>query len=164
MTYSYTPVSDPSTGESWFAIHREPAPNPIADVKCEEDARLIVALLNESPGVCRIAVERQRQIRVEGWTPEHDDLHRDSSIAWAAVCYAAPSLVYRKAEGANMVTFSDPWPWEKTWDKRKLHGNVALPNDPLHLNRSERIRQLEKAGALIAAEIDRLLRAEGRAV
>lgn len=83
----------------------------------------------------RIAKERKRQIEVEGWNSEHDGNHGDD-LAWAAVCYAAPGPVF-ESQGV------DPWPWESGWDKRKKH---------------DRIRQLEIAGALIAAEIDRLLR------
>ena len=51
------------------------------------------------------------------------------------------------------MRFVDPWPrsWVEDWDKR-------LPTrDPRDVS-DERIRELEKAGALIAAEIDRLLR------
>lgn len=32
-----------------------------------------------------IAAERRRQIEVEGWAPEHDDLHRDGVLARAAL-------------------------------------------------------------------------------
>jgi hypothetical protein len=94
-----------------------------------------------SDGVQRIAAERQRQVEREGWTPEHDDEHVAGEMAWAAVCYTAPYPVRHETSGR------DPWPWEPKWDKRGEHN---------------RIRQLEIAGALIAAEIDRLLRAEGR--
>lgn len=111
-------------------------------------------------GIALIAAERQRQINVEGWTPEHDDGHDWEAMAWAAVCYAAPGLVYRQEKFANEIHFKDPWPWEETWDKRPHHGNVVQPNDPVYVNRDDRIRQLSKAGALIAAEIDRLQRAK----
>jgi hypothetical protein len=49
-----------------------------------------------------------------------------------------------------VVSWQDPWPWEPEWDKR---------------GSGDRMRDLVKAGALIAAEIDRLQRsakAEGR--
>ena len=53
------------------------------------------------------------------------------------------------------ISFRDPWPmwWDSQWDKR-------LPRLPKIVKEYsiERIRELEKAGALIAAEIDRLLR------
>ncbi len=97
-------------------------------------------------GAERIAAERQRQIEQEGWTAEHDDQHTEGELAWAAVCYAAPGWVFRRAVSEREETlYFDPWPetWGKHWDKRCKHS---------------RIRELEIAGALIAAEIDRLLR------
>jgi len=96
-------------------------------------------------GVRRIAAERQRQIESEGWTPEHDNTHHRDQLAWAAVCYAAPAAIRREARHPNRTVFLDPWPWSTKWDKR---------------GRTDRVRDLEKAGALIAAEIDRLLRLE----
>ena len=61
----------------------------------------------------------------------------------------------------DRVTFIDAWPsrWARHWDKREkgLHG--ATPNNQLPLDK--RIRNLVKAGALIAAEIDRLQDIEG---
>lgn len=100
-------------------------------------------------GIERIAKERQRQISVEGWTPQHDDEHKDGEIAIAAACYAAPYSI--KADICRIIPCSCReatcqhfgWPWNGEWDKRGKH---------------ERIRQLEIAGALLAAEIDRLLR------
>lgn len=111
-------------------------------------------------GVERIAKERQRQVEREDWTAEHDDGHTSGELAWAAVCYAAPALVYVQDDDyANQIVFRDPWPsgWEYA-DKRPYpdNGNQVGPNHELPVK--ERIRQLEKAGALIAAEIDRLLR------
>jgi hypothetical protein len=91
-------------------------------------------------GIERIAAERQRQIEVEGWTPEHDDLHINEEIASAAAYYALPTAERKDLESAVAV---DLWPWDSRWCK-------LTPNDRIH--------ELEKAGALIAAEIDRLLR------
>lgn len=87
-----------------------------------------------------IAEERQRQIEVEGWTPEHDDAHKEQEIAGAAACYAMPP-------GRREMALSYPvdWPWDAKWWK-------PTPND--------RIRELVKAGALIVAEIERLQRLE----
>lgn len=116
-------------------------------------------------GAQRIAKERQRQIEVEGYTPEHDDKHSLCDLALAAALYATPILLYEKREHANIIEFVDPWPWDQRFDKRPHSGNVIQPNesnDPYHRNRSKRIRQLEIAGALIAAEIDRLLRQSPR--
>lgn len=106
-------------------------------------------------GVELIAEERQRQIEKEGWTPEHDDEHDDGQLALAAMHYAAPddrsgSRVSYVVECLNLddeVLWCDAlWPWGLRWDKK---------------GRSTRIRDLVKAGALIAAEIDRLQRLEG---
>jgi hypothetical protein len=86
-----------------------------------------------------ITVERDRQITKEGWTPEHDDQHEGGELAEAAACYALVSTF-----PPNLAASGPPegWPWDPEWWK---------PASP--------IRMLEKAGALIAAEIDRRLRA-----
>jgi hypothetical protein len=93
-------------------------------------------------GVGRIAAERTRQMDKEGWGPAHDDTHTDGQLSGAAACYAIAGN-----EAANGFTSHHPrpalWPWSRDWWKPSP--------DP--------IRNLEKAGALIAAEIDRLLRA-----
>jgi hypothetical protein len=98
-------------------------------------------------GIELIAAERERQVSQEGWTPEHDDKHRDGAIAKAAACYAIgedPPIYRGTIRGVGFE--SEPrihrlWPWDAAWWKP-----------------SYRIRDLVKAGALIAAEIDRLQR------
>lgn len=97
--------------------------------------------MNAKTGVELIADERQRQITAEGWTPEHDDEHNADDLAAAAACYASPAW-------SKMRNNVPPplWPWDEKWWK---------PGD--------RIRELVKAGALIAAEIDRMQRATGAA-
>lgn len=89
-----------------------------------------------------IAEERQRQIEVEGYTKEHDAKHTHGSLASAAICYAIPSE-YRKYSYCPLrkERVPDFWPWGLEYWK-------PCPKD--------RIRELVKAGALIAAEIDRL--------
>jgi len=82
-----------------------------------------------------VLAERQRQISAEGWTPEHDDVHGNSQLAIAAACYAG------NAAGKWGIA-SAAWPWDGSWWK---------PSTPR--------RDLEKAGALILAEIERLDRA-----
>lgn len=99
-----------------------------------------------SGGLADIADERQRQISVEGWTPEHDNSHDKGEMAMAAACYAAPEPVFTKhisAQGqySNEEYFYDAWPWSEQWDKRGKH---------------DRRRRLVIAGALIVAELDRL--------
>lgn len=114
-------------------------------------------------GASRIATERQRQIEVERFTPEHDDKHETGDLAMAAACYAAPGQIYAVNADANGFTFFDPWPWEATWDRRYKLGKQEeadsdeLP-DPSTYTDEQRIELLTKAGALCAAEIDRLLR------
>ena len=95
-------------------------------------------------GAERIAAERKRQIEEEGFTAKHDSdwKHDDSQLAIAAVCYSLPED-YR----VDMNFPEEYWPWDWRFWK------------PTPKNR---IRELEKAGALIAAEIDRLLRLEGK--
>ena len=110
-----------------------------------------------SAGADRIAQERARQKKAEGWTEEHDDRHKHDELALAAACYAAPRAIYVKTVLARGgAQYADPWPWSEDWDKR--HDVPARL-----LMRELRIRDLEKAGALIAAEIDRLLRIEEKA-
>ena len=89
-----------------------------------------------------ITIERQRQIEKEGWTPEHDDNLVCDELAFAAAAYALTDKYFYPSDRCNHV-----WPWAKEWWK-------PTPND--------RIRELEKAGALIAAEIDRLLRLKSK--
>lgn len=84
-------------------------------------------------GIELIAEERQRQIEKEGWTSEHDAKHKNGELAHAAATYAMTDLY------GDYVP--NTWPFEKSWYK-------PTPNN--------RIRELQKAGALIAAEIDRL--------
>ena len=104
-------------------------------------------------GAQRIADERARQIAKEGWTPEHDDEHTEGELALVGALYATPVRLYDKIQLGHVIQFTDPWPdsWNLDWDKR-------LEKRSPELTTRARIRELEKAGALIAAEIDRLLR------
>ncbi len=86
-----------------------------------------------------IAAERQRQIMKEGWTDSHDDEHDSGEMIAAAITYA--ERVYVPESFAS--TLPPSWPWAAKWWKPST--------DP--------VRNLVKAGALIAAEIDRLMRA-----
>ena len=111
-------------------------------------------------GTQLIARERRRQVRVEKYFPRHDDGHTDCSLAIAAACYAAPVPIFYCEHGLNRVVFLDPWPWPAE-DKRErwIDGKLKAPDA---LTTKRRIRDLVKAGALIAAEIDRLQRAARR--
>lgn len=87
-------------------------------------------------GVELISAERRRQVEQERWSAQHDDSHIDESLARAAACYAMPAR-FRARHKRGL------WSWASKWWK-------PTPND--------RVRELVKAGALIAAEIDRLTR------
>jgi hypothetical protein len=107
-------------------------------------------------GAERIAAERARQVAEEGYSSEHDDAGGGDDIAMAAACYAAPEPIFVRRDFAAGTTYRDPWPWDERFDKRPYNGNVLILETTTP---AQRIRLLEKAGALIAAEIDRLLRA-----
>ena len=83
-------------------------------------------------GIELIAQERIRQIEVEGFDSAHDCEHTNGELAGAGACYA---LYFWSRTDAERL-----FPW-KDWFK---------PSE------TDRIRNLVKAGALIAAEIDRL--------
>lgn len=103
----------------------------------------------------RIHSERVRQIITEGWGAGHDDVYLAGQLILAAVGYAVEAIpagvpievtngVLAERRLAESGTLPSWWPWHENWWK---------PSD-------DPIRNLEKAGALIAAEIDRLLRRE----
>lgn len=95
-------------------------------------------------GVELIAAERHRQVEVEGWSAEHDDQHTGGAMATAAGCYA--HLAGQQAAlGLGSMDVPSGWPWHPAWWKPSP--------DPA--------RNLEKAGALVAAELDRLHRSNG---
>lgn len=82
------------------------------------------------------ARQRKRQGDGEAYSLSHDDEHDEAELARAASVYAMPHR-YRKDYGWAL--------WPMGWRFKDT------PND--------RIGELVKAGALIAAEIDRLERA-----
>lgn len=99
-------------------------------------------------GIERIAAERQRQIDQEGYSPTHDHQHDGGELSEAAACYA--ELAGSQIRGASVEELRDKylegwgdldWPWSA----------ASFKPHPAAL------RNLEKAGALIAAEIDRIL-------
>lgn len=103
-------------------------------------------------GAQLIALERNRQLKIEGWTPAHDDTHKGCEMARAASAYAivGSQIANLHLRGEKPVVEDEPylaatpmnWPWQKEWWKPS--------SDP--------IRNLIKSGALLAAEIDRLQR------
>jgi len=90
-------------------------------------------------GIELIKDERERQISIKGWTPEHDDCHFHGEMIDAGLCY-----IYAGINIDHLAMKNPPgeWPWGSHWWKPS----------------NSRIRNLAKAGALIAAEIDRINR------
>lgn len=103
-------------------------------------------------GVELIADERRRQIEQEGWSRERDITeHRNGELAAAGACYAMPSnsrgyrnVIETVERMGNVCVARIPMKWPVNW-----HWSWWKPTP-------NRIRELVKAGALIAAEIDRL--------
>lgn len=81
--------------------------------------------------------ERRRQVEKEGYDPSHDDDHESGVLAAAAGCYLLYSDAYPNAGEPPHA-----WPWEDHWWKPK-----------------DFRRDLERAGALILAELERMDRA-----
>ncbi len=92
---------------------------------------------NKITGVELIYRERLRQIEKEGWDVVHDANHQGGELSIAAACYAVDGT-----DAIVDIDGSDAWPWSPDHDKRKKHS-------PL--------KKMVIAGALIAAEIDRML-------
>lgn len=98
-------------------------------------------------GLKMIEEARVAQIR-KGFTAEHDDVQETmDQLAVAAGILAMPK--YLRAH-EQVVGF---WPWE---DYPPPSTDVATIDDV-----DQRLDELAKAGALCAAEIDRLLRKQG---
>lgn len=138
-------------------------------------------------GLELIAAERERQIHVEGWSEEHDDHHAKGEIASAATCYASAACGVMSSLRWGLVD-GPKWAAKLGWSEddkasarkhieesardplaahfgRNPDGSVKLPSTaswPFDASwwkpSNDPIRNLIKAGALIAAEIDRLQR------
>lgn len=106
-------------------------------------------------GIELIAKERQRQIDEEGWSFNHDDNHINDEMALAAACYAIPEQEREYIDTENGGEIPEFWPWKESWWKPEYD-----PHYEVGTSIRGRIKELTKAGALIAAEIDRLIRAE----
>jgi hypothetical protein len=75
-----------------------------------------------------VLAERRRQVTAEGWTHEHDDVHANSELALAAVCYIT----------RNAWT----WPWEAKWWKPTTPRRNLVKAGALILAEIERIDRL----------------------
>lgn len=103
-------------------------------------------------GVELISEERQRQITEKKYLSEQDDSYKKGALSMAAITYATIATSSPKIREAfrERATQNEPinhWPWESQY--------LRVGLDDCH---SSRIRELTKAGALIAAEIDKLQR------
>ncbi len=92
-------------------------------------------------GAQLILDERQRQMEKEGWSPKHDDDHENGMLAQAAIAYIEADEADLHGDNLYTPAYSF-WPWDSESWKPK-----------------DRLSNLIRAGALIAAEIDRLQRA-----
>jgi hypothetical protein len=89
-------------------------------------------------GAEMIFAERIRHLKEEGFFPAHDDQWIHGELAKAALCY----LVFTITKSAFFMNVKHEfWPWAPEWWKPDTN-----------------IRNLVKAGSLIAAEIDRIKR------
>lgn len=92
-------------------------------------------------GIELMAEERQRHVRVEGYDAVHDDTHVDGSLADFASLIASTDV----PDDGPRAAIALPWQYDRAeYIKRKYA--------------DDRIRQLVIAGAVCAAEIDRLQR------
>lgn len=105
-----------------------------------------------------ILEERKRQIEEEGWTAEHDDEYTEGQLVDAACCYALFSAsgymkglreIRRRHFDRFLKILDIYWPWDRKWWKPSCTDDI-----------NGRILECIKAGALMAAEIDRLKRLE----
>ena len=92
------------------------------------------------PGIALIAAERARQVAAKGWTADHDDQHDAGELAVRAAELAI--------EATDEEVTSNCHEYD-AWGLIERHGK-------------DRVRSLVIAGALIAAELDRELRAKLR--
>ena len=101
---------------------------------CSKTAEVFARNDTDLTGAGLIVQERLRQVKEKGFDTSHDDLHRRGELAMAALCYLIADSDYSKARNW--------WPW---WGDAPF-----VPKG--------RVRDLVRAGALIAAEIDRVQR------
>ena len=99
-------------------------------------------------GIELIAEERKRQIEVEGYSAQHDSQHNASEFVYAAIAYTEAAKV-----GVNCQDIGNTNETEIMLRKVEMGKNYPFGWD---FKPSTNVRDLVKAGALIAAAIDRL--------
>lgn len=100
-------------------------------------------------GIELIAEERQRQIDVEGYNKQHDSQHNTSEFIYAAIAYAESAKVGVNCREIGIVNGNEIM-------MRKNDKRLYFPWGEWNFKPTTDIRDLVKAGALIAAAIDRL--------
>lgn len=92
--------------------------------------------IDKQSGAERIAAERRRQVEVEGYDALHDAMNGTEQLTDAAIAYALVSEY--PGEHHQRRTRDTWWPWaDEAWKPT-----------------GDKVRDLTKAGALIAAAID----------
>jgi hypothetical protein len=118
-------------------------------------------MVERPTGAWLIAQERLRQLEVEHYTFSHDNQHTDAELVRAAACLAAPYELFANPVGS---IYMEVWPWRGTMKKPERGGEDLELRHALYRQACDpddidvRVRELSKAGALVAAEIDRLER------
>ena len=95
-----------------------------------------------------IRQERVRQIEKEGFKPEHDKQHEPNMLAQAAASYALDDEVRKAISRLCMPEYAIAFDAPVTW---------PFEQDMWKPSPDNRLKELVKAGALIVAEIERLL-------
>lgn len=78
-----------------------------------------------------ILMERDRQVKEEGWDEDHDDKYKNDELSRAASCYALNTL--------------DHWPWMKVWWKPTTKRRNLVKAGALILAEIERLDRLSQA-------------------
>ena len=106
-------------------------------VRAAYECQLLREQLEKRGGAGQIAIERARQKSVEGYDLTHDIMHPTDEFCRAAIAYAVHDVRVIPSTGSD-----------KGWWPEKWNADMFKPKD--------RKRNLVRAGALIAAAIDRL--------
>lgn len=149
----FVPLSPDALNETALSFLRETKPRFTAFLPAGADVMPPTGEVEGlREGVDLIAAERERQWRGtltfggEGYGDHHDDQHVKGELLAAALCYGAVAMTKINPNSLHAAApVKEPpadWPWPDAWK--------PTWSDP--------IRNLVKAGALIAAEIDRLNR------
>lgn len=110
-------------------------------VAVEATVRATIAAGSISEGAVLIAAERRRQVQDKGYDAAHDDRHDDCDLTWVA------SEIVAYVDPHHTLTPEDPWGIIRTTERKHPDSEKS------------EIRLLVVAASLLAAEVDRRLRA-----